>query len=92
MTCGSWIGLAAANVVNLLDLEAVVVGGGLSGLGAPWWPALEAALQEHVLNQEHRPVMLHRARLPDTAGVLGAVALARQQMASIETRNVMRET
>ena len=34
---GRWLGLAAANVSELLDLEAIIVGGGLSELGAPWW-------------------------------------------------------
>ena len=76
--CGRWLGLAAANVVNLLDLEAVVVGGGLSALGAPWWPAVEEALRSNLLNAGHRSVALHRAALPDTAGVLGAVSLAWQ--------------
>ncbi len=73
---GRWIGLAAANAVNLLDLEAVVIGGGLSGLGPPWWPAIEAALRANMLNPAHRDVVLRRAALPDTAGVLGAVGLA----------------
>lgn len=76
--CGHWLGLAAANVVNLLDLEAVIVGGGLSTLGAPWWSALENTLRANLLNPNHRDVALHRAALPDTAGLLGAVAIALQ--------------
>ncbi|HYP25627.1 MAG TPA: ROK family protein [Blastocatellia bacterium] len=74
--CGRWLGLAAANVVNLLDLEAVIVGGGLSKLGAPLWPALEGALRTNLLVQSHRSVALHQAALPDDAGVRGAILLA----------------
>jgi glucokinase len=83
-TSGRWLGLAAANVVNLLDLEAVIIGGGLSGLGPPWWSTLDETLYAHLLNVNHRTVALHRAVLPDTAGLLGAAYLA-GQMASLPT-------
>jgi glucokinase len=77
-TSGRWLGLAAANVVNLLDLEAVVIGGGLSGLGSPWWSTLDETLHAHLLNSAHRTVALQRAILPDTAGLLGVAHLAEQ--------------
>jgi glucokinase len=76
--CGRWLGLAAANVVNLLDLDAVVIGGGMSALGPPWWQALEAGLRSNTLNAAQRRVVLRRATLPDSAGLLGAVSLAAQ--------------
>ncbi len=75
---GRWLGFALAGAVNLLDLELIVVGGGLSGLGDPWWSSIEQALRENTLNGKARQVRVVRAELPDTAGVLGAVALARE--------------
>lgn len=78
MESGRWIGLAAANVVNLLDLEAVVIGGGLLGLGAAWWSAIEETLYANLLNGDVRRVGLHRAELLDDVGLLGALALASQ--------------
>ncbi|HEX8720252.1 MAG TPA: ROK family protein [Pyrinomonadaceae bacterium] len=75
---GRWLGFALAGAVNLLDLELIVVGGGLSGLGDPWWGSMEEALRENTLNAEARQVRAVRAELPDTAGVLGGVALARE--------------
>jgi glucokinase len=74
--CGRWLGLAAANVVNLLDLEAVVVGGSVSMIGVPLWPMLEETLQENILNRDRRLVALHHARLSDTSGLMGAIILA----------------
>lgn len=74
--CGRWLGLATANVVNLLDLEAVVIGGGLTALGAPWWSAIDAALRSNLLNADQRDISLRPAALPDDAGLLGAVGLA----------------
>lgn len=76
--CGHWLGLAAANIVNLLDLEAVVIGGGLSMVGAPLWSMLEETLQNNLLNQDRRFVALHHAHLPDTSGLWGAIILAKQ--------------
>lgn len=76
--CGRWLGYAAANVVNLLDLEAVIVSGGLSALGEPFWSTLSRTLQANLLNPAQRRVALRRGALPDTAGLLGAIILAQQ--------------
>lgn len=73
-----WLGLAAANVVNLLDLEAVVIGGGLSALDDPWWGALQTTFEANLLTPDHRQVALLRTTLPQGAGVLGALWLAQQ--------------
>jgi len=79
--CGRWLGLGAANAVNLLDLEAVVVGGGLSALGQFWWTALKEAFEANLINKSHRQVILSPAILPQTAGLIGAALLARQSIA-----------
>lgn len=73
---GFWLGLAVANAVNLLDLEAVVIVGGLSALGGSWWSTLEETLRSNLLNGESRAFVLKRGQLADTAGLLGAAKLA----------------
>lgn len=77
--CARWVGIAAANVANLLDLEAVIIGGGLSHLDEVFWGALGATFQSYLLNAQHREVILLPASLPDTAGLLGAAYLAQQR-------------
>jgi glucokinase len=84
--CGYWIGLAGANVANLLNLEAVVISGSLSKLPHPLWSALEDAFLSHLLNQMHQPVALHRSTIPDTAGLLGAMIIAQQLYATNRDR------
>lgn len=74
--CGYWIGLAAANVINLLDLDAVIVGGGLSKVGMLWWQSFKESFHKNLLNASYRSVDLRQAELPDKAGLWGAVALA----------------
>lgn len=76
--CGGWLGLAAANVVNLLDVEAVIVGGGLCNLPAAWWDALGERFEANLLNRGHRRVVLRKAALTEDAGLVGAVSLARR--------------
>lgn len=76
--CGRWIGVGAAGAVNLLDLEAVIIGGGMTAFGAGWWTAIEEGLASSLINREHRLVALKRAALPDTAGMIGAALIARE--------------
>jgi glucokinase len=75
---GRWIGTALASVVNLLDLEAIIIGGGLSILGSPWWSTIENTLRREVFNSVHRSVILRKAALPNESGLIGAITLALQ--------------
>ena len=66
------VGIGAA--VTLLDVEAVVIGGGLGErLGPDWLARLEAAANEHTFFQE-RPVY-RLAELGDLGGAIGASLL-----------------
>ena len=73
---GRWLGIAVANVVNLLDMEVVVVGGGLSQLGGVWWSALTQTIIENLYNQGDRQLIIKRSEIPEGAGLLGAISLA----------------
>jgi glucokinase len=81
---GRWIGLALGSVVNLLDLEAIIVGGGLSRLGPPWWTTIEETLRREIFNSAHRGIVLSKALLPEECGLLGAITLACQMSGCAE--------
>ncbi len=71
------LGAGIASAVNLLDVETVVIGGGLADrLGQSFMIALEAALRPHLFLQPPR-VRLTTASLGDVSGALGAALLAR---------------
>ncbi|MBW3620182.1 MAG: ROK family protein [Actinobacteria bacterium] len=73
----SALGVGIASAVNLLDVDAVVVGGGLSDrMGDAFFIRLEAAIRPNLFLQPPR-VRLERAQLGDYAGALGAALLAR---------------
>jgi glucokinase len=70
------IAAGAASVVNLLDLEAVIVGGGLgSRLGQPYADRIAEAMRPHLFQPEKPPAVLASA-LGDYAGAVGASVLA----------------
>lgn len=65
-----------AHVVNLLDTELVVVGGGISQAGPPFFDPLNAALPAHLFYPEVRKARCVPAGLGEYSVLLGAVALA----------------
>lgn len=75
---GRWLGVAAASLVNTLDPQLVLIGGGASVPTAPWMlPAARTSLAAHLVGSRWRqapPIEL--ASLGDDAGVVGAAALA----------------
>ena len=64
-----------ASAINLLDLEAVVIGGGLgTRLGAPYAKQIEQAMTPHLFVPE-RPPDVRVAELGDLGGAIGATLL-----------------
>lgn len=75
---GRYLGIAAATVVNLLNLEAIVLAGGM----AASFDLLVEPIRREILARAFaipaRRVRIVRGELGDDAGILGAAALARQ--------------
>ncbi len=67
-------GEAIAVVVNILDPDAVVIGGGVGNLDLLYEPATREAVARHVFNGEVLTRFL-RPSLGDSAGVFGAAML-----------------
>jgi glucokinase len=68
------LGLASAQ--NLLDLEAIVIGGGLGDrLGAPFVERVVEQMQPHLFADDAPPVVLP-TELGDLSGAVGAAVLA----------------
>jgi glucokinase len=72
----SALGAGVASAVNLLDVELVVIGGGLGvRLGEPYVERIAAAMQPHLFADERSPDV-RLAALGDLGGALGAARLA----------------
>jgi glucokinase len=71
------LGAGIGSAVNLLDVEAVVIGGGLGvRFGQPYADRIAEAMQPHLFNDQ-RPPAVKVAALGDLGGAIGASLLAR---------------
>jgi glucokinase len=76
------IGVTIANVVTLLSLPCVVVGGGATeALGKPWMERIRSVFRENVFPEQLQQCVVAPSVLEDDAGVIGAALLARDRIA-----------
>jgi glucokinase len=69
------LGAGIASAVNVLDVEGVVIGGGLGvRLGHPYAKRIADAMQPHLF-ADSRPPHVHVAALGDLGGAIGATLL-----------------
>lgn len=77
-----WFALGLANLVNLLDPEVAVIGGGLAEAADLFIEPIRNAYVEAVYAAPHRPLLrIEVARIGPEAGSLGAALLAREALA-----------
>jgi glucokinase len=75
------LGAGIASAVNLLDVPAVIIGGGLGvRFGEAYVRRIETAMQPHLF-AGHHPSEVHLAGLGDLSGALGAALLATAPLA-----------
>jgi glucokinase len=69
------LGAGIASAVNLLDVEAVIIGGGLGvRFGEPYRVKIAVAMAPHLFNDQNPPAV-HLAALGDQGGAIGAALL-----------------
>src|SRR5918994_3769655 len=72
------LGAGVASACNVLDVDAVVIGGGLGlKLGEPYAERLRVAMKPHLFASE-RPPAIRLAELGDLGGAIGAALLSRR--------------
>ncbi len=71
------LGAGVASVINLLDVEAVIIGGGLgTRLGEPYAKRIVKAMHPHLFNDDDPPAV-EVASLGDLGGAIGAALKAK---------------
>jgi glucokinase len=76
-------GPVIASAVNVLDVDAVLIGGGLgSRLGQPFARRVQRSMQPHLLHDGREGVPVLAAGLGDLSGALGGVVLASERAAA----------
>lgn len=80
---GRWLGVGLAGVVNLLDPERIVIGGGVARAGAPLFDPARAMMRERAMGVPAAAVEVVPAALGDDAAVVGAALLAIERGAAV---------
>ncbi len=75
-----WLGIAFASLTNTLNIEAFIVGGGVSASSDLFIPMLRRQIQHRCFAQMYQDVVIEKALLGDDAGLLGGAALAADEM------------
>ena len=73
---GRYLGIGITNLINLLNVGSIVIGGGLSN---SWDLFIGSALKEiekRSLDGPRRHMKVYRAELGDDAGIIGSAYLA----------------
>jgi glucokinase len=74
------LGAGIASTQNVLDVEAIVIGGGLGvRLGEPYVDRIREAMMPHLFNDE-RPPAVELAALGDLGGAIGASLLVKRRV------------
>ena len=73
------LGTGIASALNLLDIEAVIIGGGLGvRFGEPYVSKIGKAMRPHLFPGHQLPAV-HLAGLGDAGGAIGAALLVRRK-------------
>lgn len=68
------IGTSVGLAINMLDPEALLIGGGLGSRDGPYWEAIEREIRIQVWSDKARRLPILRATLGPDSGLIGAAA------------------
>ncbi|MDO8662551.1 MAG: ROK family protein [Candidatus Omnitrophota bacterium] len=75
---GSHLGFALAGVVNLLNLDAIVIGGGMAKAGEVLFTNINSALKRQAMSVQAKRVKILKAKLANHAGLIGAAIMVKE--------------
>jgi len=78
---GVYIGIGVVTMLHLFNTRRVVLGGGVSNIGEPFFAVIQRTVKEYAITKARRYVRIVPAVLGDDVGLLGAAALVLGQQA-----------
>jgi len=79
---GKKLGLALAGIVNLLNLDAIVIGGGISYAGKALFESIKQVIRLRAMSVQAKRVSVFKAALGSDAGLIGAGYLVRERLSA----------
>lgn len=77
---GKHLGFALAGVINLLNLDAIIMGGGVANAGKVLFDSAKEALKEQAMSVQGSHVKIFRAKLGNDAGLIGVAIMVKEGM------------
>ena len=78
--CARYLGIGAANLINLLSPEMIIFGGGVVEAMEDWlMPQICSTAEDYSLEHSMQSVQIVAAKLGDDAGILGCAVMARDR-------------
>ena len=75
VSAGAALGNTVGFLINVLDPQAVIVGGGLGLAGGLYWDSFVTSTRRHICSQVSKDLPIIRAKLGADAGIIGAAAM-----------------
>ncbi len=75
---GAYLGIGLANVIDALNPEIIVLGGGISGASEFLLPSAQKLIKKLVLSPRAKNTSVVVSKLGDNAGIIGAVLLFKE--------------
>jgi len=85
MAVGIWqeagrkLGIALTGVINLLDPDCIIIGGGVANAGRVLFASIKNTIKKRTMFPQVSCVKIFQARLGEDAGMLGAAILAKER-------------
>ncbi|MEP7358416.1 MAG: ROK family protein, partial [Anaerolineales bacterium] len=83
-SAGQALGAALGWMVNILDPEIIIVGGGLGSAGGRYWDSLVRSVREHIWAEAGRGLPILPASLGPDAALAGAALTAARRVGSAQ--------
>lgn len=77
---GKKLGLALSGVINLLNLDAIVIGGGVADAGRVLFANTKQTINQRAMKVQAKRVRLFKAKLGADAGMIGAGYLVKERL------------
>lgn len=74
------LSVALRSAVNLLNLDCIVIGGGVSGAGRVLFKEVEKRLKGSAMKVQAMRVKISKAKLGPDAGIIGAAILVKEEV------------
>ena len=79
----TYLGIALANIVHLLNPEAIILGGGVMEQAETLLPVIDRRMRTHLFKVQREGLLLKHAELGDRSGLWGALELVRRHVADL---------